>query len=750
MTTIKLKNGSGAPTAGDLVQGEPALDLTNKRLYTEDSGGTVIEVGTNPTSVTTGVITARVSGAGSTVEAFSAYNTDGGSNNSQVRFYLGASEYNTAGRGLRIDAGRDSGADGIATFYSVDQAEHSDYEAIKILTDGGVTLSHLGNNKLATTSTGIDVTGTVTADGLTLGSEGDQINIPTSAGFSGVITTGDTVFGNAFEFKNGNGIVLVSDTNDSGATGGVDATLIARGSSATKTALFDANGDISFYEDTGTTAKFFWDASAESLGIGTSSPARALHISTSADRIAKFESTDAGAFIVLEDSNSTSDYNRIGVTTHDMQFITNNSEAMRIDSSGNVGISTSSPSSLQAGAENLVVGSGSGDEGITIYSGNTSRGNIYFADGTTSSDPYRGQINYFHDSDYLRFVTAATERMRIDSDGRLLIGKTSADTGVVGIQTRNDGLIACTRDGDLAGIFNRKTSDGSIVEFRKDNSTVGSIGVHSGSITIGDTDTGLYFNDAYDRILPFSLNSSAGRDNAIDLGASTDRFKNLYLSGDTYLSNGSNLKFKDSGGTSRDILTFDSSNDIVYAPAGAGVNNHIWKRNGSEYMRLDTSGNLLVGTTTTGPSAQSGVAIAGGATSSDVYIRHANGTSSGAVYAAFIYNTSQIGSITQSGTTAVLYNTSSDQRLKENIVDAPSASDDIDAIQVRSFDWKADGSHQKYGMVAQELQSVAPEAVSGDADSDDMMGVDYSKLVPMMLKEIQSLRARVAQLEGAN
>ena len=51
MTTIKLKNGSGAPLAGDLVQGEPALDLTNKRLYTEDSGGTVIEVGTNPSTI---------------------------------------------------------------------------------------------------------------------------------------------------------------------------------------------------------------------------------------------------------------------------------------------------------------------------------------------------------------------------------------------------------------------------------------------------------------------------------------------------------------------------------------------------------------------------------------------------------------------------------------------------------------------------------------------------------------------------
>jgi hypothetical protein len=51
-------------------------------------------------------------------------------------------------------------------------------------------------------------------------------------------------------------------------------------------------------------------------------------------------------------------------------------------------------------------------------------------------------------------------------------------------------------------------------------------------------------------------------------------------------------------------------------------------------------------------------------------------------------------------------------------------------------------------MVAQELQAVAPEAVHQPADSEEMMGVDYSKLVPMMLKEIQSLRARVSELES--
>jgi len=98
-------------------------------------------------------------------------------------------------------------------------------------------------------------------------------------------------------------------------------------------------------------------------------------------------------------------------------------------------------------------------------------------------------------------------------------------------------------------------------------------------------------------------------------------------------------------------------------------------------------------------------------------------------------------------TTGTYYNTTSDKRLKENIADAPSASDDIDNIQVRSFDWKSNGSHQKYGMVAQELLPVAPEAVHEPENSEEMMNIDYSKLVPMLVKEIQSLRTRVAQLE---
>ncbi|MDA7514293.1 tail fiber domain-containing protein [bacterium] len=114
---------------------------------------------------------------------------------------------------------------------------------------------------------------------------------------------------------------------------------------------------------------------------------------------------------------------------------------------------------------------------------------------------------------------------------------------------------------------------------------------------------------------------------------------------------------------------------------------------------------------------------------------------------SFKYQTTEVGSI-KANNSATTFNTSSDARLKENIVDADDAGELIDGIQVRQFDWIIDGEHQRYGMVAQELNTVAPEAVSEGETEEDMMGVDYSKLVPMLVKEIQSLRARVAQLES--
>ena len=167
----------------------------------------------------------------------------------------------------------------------------------------------------------------------------------------------------------------------------------------------------------------------------------------------------------------------------------------------------------------------------------------------------------------------------------------------------------------------------------------------------------------------------------------------------------------------------------------------------SNNLVIDASGNVLVGTTSTpnGTSSYGTGFIPGDDARTQLHM--ATNSTSDLFHVRFYNPNGAVGDIRTSGT-ATAYNTSSDQRLKENITDANDAGDKIDAIQVRQYDWKADGSHQDYGMVAQELLEVAPEAVSQGETKEEMMAVDYSKLVPMMLKEIQSLRARIAALES--
>ena len=205
----------------------------------------------------------------------------------------------------------------------------------------------------------------------------------------------------------------------------------------------------------------------------------------------------------------------------------------------------------------------------------------------------------------------------------------------------------------------------------------------------------------------------------------------------------------ESTGADSFLLLKDTNTTLGNVRLGSASNSLIAYAGGSERMRIDSSGRLLMGRTNDFGSSGYKLQVDFGSTTTGILVASAATASKTALIMHDKNNGSAAGSITYDGL-AVQYNTSSDQRLKENIVDSPSASDDIDAIQVRSFDWKADGSHQKYGMVAQELLTVAPEAVSQGATEDEMMGVDYSKLVPMMIKEIQNLRREVAALKENN
>ncbi len=104
-------------------------------------------------------------------------------------------------------------------------------------------------------------------------------------------------------------------------------------------------------------------------------------------------------------------------------FDTNGSERLRITSSGNIGAGTNNPDGFYTHAKNLVIGSGSSGEGITIFSGTSDSGYIGFND--TASNSMQGYIQYNHNGDYMAFGPNGTEKVRIDSSGRLFVNRTA-------------------------------------------------------------------------------------------------------------------------------------------------------------------------------------------------------------------------------------------------------------------------------------------------------------------------------------
>jgi hypothetical protein len=174
---------------------------------------------------------------------------------------------------------------------------------------------------------------------------------------------------------------------------------------------------------------------------------------------------------------------------------------------------------------------------------------------------------------------------------------------------------------------------------------------------------------------------------------------------------------------------------------------------GGTRMTLDASGNLLVGLTVDTFAPAKGVSMFAG-NSSRVAVGHANGTSSGDYYHSFAYNSTVIGSITQSGTTAVLYNTTSDYRLKESVKPLNGGLARVNALKPSIYNWKSDGSTGE-GFLAHELAEVVPFAVSGEKDAMNAdgtiksQGIDMSRVVPILVAAIQELTAEVNALKNA-
>jgi len=444
---------------------------------------------------------------------------------------------------------------------------------------------------------------------------------------------------------------------------------------------------------------------------------------------------------------------------------------MVIEPSGNVGIGTISPDTLLEIRKDTSSGSYGAYPTLSIRNDNaTGYGAIHFQEGSTQRA--RIEVSNNSGSPYLGLhIGSSTDGIRINSSGNVGIGNTSPTSNLTIGSTQSDGLeftydSTNTYRNRIANYWNSSTDTRMDFEIGRTGgvapTTVLSVGYNS-NVGIGTTSPSLKFDLSssnsfglpgtsgttpvgFARIGYNDRNTSPSSKLSVGNGsASTFVTINNPSSGD--ISSGYNINWGSTTGTSLYSNPADNTTTLL---SNGDIN---FRANNGNRLIIKAGGQVGIGIS----NPQTNGIFSVSCNLSAAFMGHfsnVNGsgyglglnTSSG--NAVFFYHSfSNVGSITTTST-YTSYATTSDVRLKENIVDAPSASEDIDAIQVRSFDWKADGSHQKYGMVAQELAEVLPSAVNVPEEENRMQSVDYSKLVPMLVKEVQSLRARVAELEG--
>ena len=471
--------------------------------------------------------------------------------------------------------------------------------------------------KLATTSTGVDVTGTITSDGLTVDTDtlhvdatNNRVGIGTSSPEATLTVDGQTIIGDG----------VAGSANLTNLTSGTPPQLIAGFSvpaitwspSASTEAVFTRDGamqidilagannfsNINFsdpddedvgqlsYDHSTDAMRFRTDNSERmridsngNVGIGTSSPEEKLHVEGNLK--VDFGSAGGNPRVYLDHDSATDDGNYLQLNRGDdglevvgqdnVKLRTNGAERMRIDSSGNVGLGTITPAHPLdvTGAIRSDV-STTGDFNFIATSTGGGSFRISPDDATTANPTWRYQTN---SSEGHAWVIGGAERMRLDSSGNVLVGKTSPSISVVGVEMRgSSGTLRATSQDAIACYFTRKgTAGGSIINFYKDDLVAGVIGASSdGDLYIGEDSVGLQFqNTGSDRIDPYDVDGNTVRDNAIDLGGSSSRFDDVYVTGGLIQTSDRNEK--------QDIASLTPTEMLVAARLSTGFKNFRWK-----------------------------------------------------------------------------------------------------------------------------------------------------------------------------
>jgi hypothetical protein len=423
-----------------------------------------------------------------------------------------------------------------------------------------------------------------------------------------------------------------------------------------------------------------------------------------------------------------------------MTFYTGGSERVRVDTSGNVGIGTASPT----GKLDIVTA----ETATAINSNNAT--NTGFVLRYTPNLTLLG--NNF--SQPLALLTNDTERMRIDASGNVGIGVTpsawSTGNSIRAIQFGGGSLYTFDNDRFFVGQNVAFLSGGaSYVNaaaaslYRQQSGTHAWFTAPSGTAGNAISFTQAMTLDALGNVGIGT--SSPGARLAVDSG-STELVANF----NSTAAGGNYIRFQNSGTSIGDIGAGAS-----LVSGGAAGDFGITSRSGSlilgtsstERARIDTSGRLLVGTTA--PQTETAALIVRGASGiRGSAIFEVQNTTGSFTQCFFINPNGVVGSITTDGS-ATAYNTSSDYRLKENVTPMQNALATVAALKPVTYTWKADGSNGQ-GFIAHELQAVVPDCVTGEKDAVDAegkpkyQGVDTSFLVATLVSALQEQQAMIA------
>ena len=455
---------------------------------------------------------------------------------------------------------------------------------------------------------------------------------------------------------------------------------------------------------------------------------------------------------------------------------------------GNVGINTTT-----SAAKNLVVeGNASEYATIRVLSNSTGHGSeIEFGDST---DADYGSITQFASSagegGRMRFRAGGTEIMNVKPVGVAILGAAASGAALVTIEN-NSGSTATSYGLLVKGGGN--SSSGKTFEVRDDSGNTDLIVQGAGNVGIGTDDPEgykLYVQNSSEDLLKL-YNSSDGLDALISFanaGGTLARIQGIDNGGlafDTGNNAGginSNAMFIDNDGqvgigTTNPsyplVVSNDGAGGIEFVPAASTGMQEIlsYNRSSSAYEKLRFStlsyefytstvsnalvilnnGNVYAGTTTPAYSSAKIVSEFNGVSNNGILISDTSSTGVNNMI-LFAKNGSEVGTVTSS-TSATNYNTSSDYRLKENVVSMTDALDRVSQLKPSRFNFIADSDKTVDGFLAHEVQEIVPEAITGEKDAVDeegnleYQGIDQSKLVPLLVGAIQELKAEIDELK---